>query len=171
MTSDDGSRVWIDNNLIIDNWYGHAPLAQSKTLELSAGYHLIKVEYFQHVGGMTAQLAIASPDDADKWQGEYFDNPNLEGSPVVRISSSDLNFNWGAGAPDAALPTDHFSARWTRLMNFAPGSYRFTATADDGIRVWVGDTLLINQWHDEQPTTYAADIYLNGNYPVRVEVL
>lgn len=169
MTSDDGSRVWIDNEQIIDLWYDHAPLTRARTKDLPAGYHLIRVDYYQNQGGMTAQLTVTPPGVFPDWMGEYFDNPYLLGAPRFRVNNVDINFNWGTAGPDPRVPVDNFSVRWTRLYTFAPGTYQFTATTDDGMRVLVGDSLIIDKWFPQSPTTYTAVISLNGTYPLRVE--
>lgn len=168
-TSDDGGRVWLDNDLIIDMWFDHGPLTRAKTREFAPGYHLIRVEYYQHLGGMTSQLTITPPGTFPDWMGEYFDNPYLLGEPRVRVNNVDINFNWGTGSPDPRIPPDNFSVRWTRLYTFPAGSYTFTATADDGVRVWVGDVLAIDGWFPQQAKTYTNTLYLNGVYPLRVE--
>ncbi len=168
-TSDDGGRVWVDNALVIDLWYDHRPLTRSYTTDLAAGYHLIRVEYYQTDGSMTSQLLISPNDEFPDWMGEYFDNPYLLGEPRYRVNDTDINFNWGSSAPDPRLPADNFSVRWSRLVNFAPGTYTFTATADDGIRVWVGDTLVIDAWMPQQPRTFVNSVFLSGTQSVRVE--
>ena len=76
----------------------------------------------------------------------------------------------GDGRPDPAVDKDAFSARWKRTVNFAAGTYRFTATMDDGMRVWVDDSLIINSWWDSQVHSISYDIYLNGgNHQIKVE--
>jgi PA14 domain len=170
MTSDDGGRLWIDGALLIDMWWDHAPLARATTLSLTAGYHLVRMEYYEHTGGAQAQLAITSSASYPDWKGEYYDNQVLAGSPKLTINNAAINFNWGTGSPDPLIPSNHFSARWTRNQWFDAGTYKFTATADDGIRVWVGGTVLIDQWHDQPPTTYTLIITLPaGESPLRVE--
>lgn len=168
-TSDDGGRVWLDNELIIDMWYDHGPLTRARTRQFTSGYHLVRVEYYQHEGGMTSQLTITPPGTFPDWMGEYFDNPYLLGEPRFRVNNVDINFNWGTGGPDPRIGVDNFSVRWTRLYTFAASSYTFTATADDGIRVWVGDILVIDGWQPQQARTYTNTLYLNGTYPLRVE--
>lgn len=168
-TSDDGGRVWLDNDLLIDLWYDHGPLTRAVTRELGVGYHLLRVEYYQTTGGMTSQLTLTPPGVFPDWMGEYFDNPYVLGEPRYRVNNVDINFNWGSGAPDPRVPAENFSVRWTRLVNFAAGNYTLTATADDGIRVWVGDTLAIDGWVPQQAKTYVKTLYLDGTYPVRVE--
>lgn len=168
-TSDDGGRVWIDNELVIDMWYDHMPLTRAVTKEFAPGFHLVRVEYFQNSGGMTSQLTITPPGAFPDWMGEYFDNPYLLGQPSYRVNDTEINFNWGSGSPDARIPSENFSVRWSRLYNFARGNYNFSATADDGIRVWVGDTLAIDGWVPQQARTYTNTLFLDGTYPVRVE--
>ncbi|MEZ4770945.1 MAG: PA14 domain-containing protein [Caldilineales bacterium] len=47
------------------------------------------------------------------WRGDYFDNPNLAGEPVLQRVDNSLSMNWGSDAPAPGLPVDGFSARWT----------------------------------------------------------
>jgi hypothetical protein len=168
-TADDGGRVWLDNELVIDLWYDHEPLTRAVTHDLAEGYHLIRVEYYQNTGSMSSQLTITPPGTFPDWMGEYFDNPYLLGEPRERRNDPALNFNWGSGAPVSRLAPDNFSVRWTRREHFAAAGYTFSATADDGIRVWVGDILVIDGWVPQQARTYTRTLYLNGTYPVRVE--
>jgi hypothetical protein len=65
---------------------------------------------------------------------------------------------------------DNFSIRWTRVVSLAAGTYRFYAHVDDGVRLWVDEAILIDQWHDSQATTYSADIPLaDGTHSLRME--
>jgi hypothetical protein len=66
--------------------------------------------------------------------------------------------------------SDNFSVRWTGTFNFDAGPATFTATADDGIRVWVDGALIIDAWVDQAATTYQATTTMTaGNHIVRVE--
>jgi PKD repeat protein len=98
------------------------------------------------------------------WRGEYYNNPHLSGDPVLVRNDVSVNFDWGTGGPASGLPGDNFSVRWSRGLSFAAGSYRFYARVDDGVRLWVDGTLLIDHWHDSAPTTYSADVYLSGGW-------
>jgi hypothetical protein len=50
------------------------------------------------------------------------------------------------------------------------GTYTFTATADDGIRVWVDGVLIIDAWKNQAATTYTATRTLTaGDHQVKVE--
>src|SRR5205823_14856144 len=80
-----------------------------------------------------------------------------------------LNYDWGIGGP-AGVPPDNFSARWTGRFNFAGGSVTFTARADDGVRVYLDGTLIIDGWKDQSATTYTATRTVTaGEHEVKVE--
>lgn len=54
--SDDGVRVWVDNNLIIDHWQEQALVEYRSTVSLPSGAHDVKVEYFENAGGAIMQF-------------------------------------------------------------------------------------------------------------------
>ena len=100
---------------------------------------------------------------------EYFGNIGL--TPPARRTACEtaINYNFGAGGP-AGLPTDNFSARWTGRFSFAAGTFMFTVRADDGVRVFVDGTLVIDGWRDQPATTYTATRTLTaGEHEVKVE--
>ena len=47
LISDDGSKLWIDDQLVIDNDGQHPAVEVSNTVDLNGGIHAIRVEYFQ----------------------------------------------------------------------------------------------------------------------------
>jgi PA14 domain len=50
------------------------------------------------------------------------------------------------------------------------GSHTFTATADDGVRVYLDGTLVIDQWKDQSATIYTASRTVTaGNHELKVE--
>ena len=102
---------------------------------------------------------------------EYFTNMALSGDPaLVRCEDAPFAYNWGAGSPDASIPADLFSASWTGDFDFDAATYTFTARADDGVRVWVGDELIIDGWINQAPTTYTAEVELTaGSHNVVME--
>jgi hypothetical protein len=64
--SDDGIRVWVNGQLVINNWTDHAPTTNtSAAIALTAGTrYTIKVEYYEHTGGATARLQWSYPGQA-----------------------------------------------------------------------------------------------------------
>lgn len=62
VTSNDGSKLYIDNNLLVDNDGEHGTKEMSNSLSLEKGRHLIRIDYFQS-GGQKTLLAAYSSDD------------------------------------------------------------------------------------------------------------
>jgi hypothetical protein len=125
--------------------------------------------------GLFAAIALllggggrAQAQDA-QWLGQFWNNRDFAGSPAVTRWENSIDFNWGGGSPDPRIASDNFTARWTRRVNFAPGTYRFTATMDDGMRIWVDGRLIMDHWSESQEHTQIADVALNGNHDIRVD--
>ncbi|MGJ3238625.1 MAG: SH3 domain-containing protein [Anaerolineae bacterium] len=101
------------------------------------------------------------------WSGVYYNNNSLSGSPVISRIDQTINFNWGAGPPtgfESLLPPDNFSVRWSSLETFdQPGTYRFTASADDGVRVIIDGTTVIDNFQANNGLTLnTADVNITA---------
>lgn len=103
------------------------------------------------------------------WQGDYFDNPNLAGEPVLQRVDDSLSMNWGSDAPDPSLPADGFSARWTTRAPFAGRRYAFTVSADGGVRVYVDGQIVIDRWTPQPGQASGSIDLLPGDHDVVVE--
>ena len=174
--ADDGIRVWLDDTLVIDAWRDQSPTEYRQTRSVSSGTHRIRVEFYEHGGGATAQFRWerASQDadcSADQYRAEYFENISLTGNPrFVRCEDWPINHEWGSGGPGNGVGNDNFSVRWTGSAHFDGGNYTFIARADDGIRVWLDDTLVIDAWRDQSPTVYRQTRSVSsGTHRIRVE--
>ena len=102
----------------------------------------------------------------DRWKGEYFDNTDLSGDPVMirDDGGGSLNKNFGEGRDDSvcAPGPDNFSVRWTRKVNFiATNVYRFSVTADDGVRLYIDGDKKLDHWNVTAGTD-TVDVLLNG---------
>jgi hypothetical protein len=170
-TSDDGMRVYVDGGLIINEWYDHSTKTVSVDKALSGGHHLVVVEYYENSVEAVARLTWAPVSGITNWRGAYFTNKTLSGAPALVRDDAQINFRWGTGSPaPGVIGKDGFSVRWTRSLNLAAGSYRFSMTVDDGGRLWVNGHLLIGAWKDQAPRTYSGVIYLPGGaVPVKME--
>ena len=65
--SDDGVRVWVNGNLVIDNWTDHAPTTNnSGRVNLTAGQRVsVKVEYYENGGGAVMRLRWQPPGSSN----------------------------------------------------------------------------------------------------------
>ena len=65
LTSDDGSRLYIDGQLVVDHDGLHGAEPKEGAVALTAGYHALRIEYFEAGGDQVLQLAWRTPDAAD----------------------------------------------------------------------------------------------------------
>ncbi len=172
VTSDDGIRVWVDENLILNQWHVHPPQTFTTEAYLGSGHHQIKVEYFEETGLAVAEVswALKGQTPITHWKGEYFNTMTLGGTPALVRDDASIDFDWGSGSPaPGTVNADHFSVRWTQTVDLSADMYTFSLTVDDGARMWVNGHLLVDAWYDQPPTTYSDDIYLPGG-PVTIEI-
>jgi hypothetical protein len=168
---DDGVRLWVDDQLVIDAWHDHSEHEVTGELALARGTHTIQVAYYERTG--EARIAVwweqVSVTSYPDWKGEYWTNSGLSGAPALVRNDPSIDFDWGLGAVAVGLPVDNFSARWTRELFFEPGVYRFFAWADDAMRFYLDDQLILNEWHGFEDQVYVATIPLSGPHRLRVE--
>jgi hypothetical protein len=265
--ADDGIRVWLDGNLIIDQWHDQGYTEYRVTRSVSAGDHDVKVEYYEnggaarvffkweqqtgctpgangvvlyehpnyqgrcvtftgddndfnndnfndmassirfvgsyasgweavvyehtYYGGVSSTFRGDDPDFGNdtighdrassiriqqstcpnQYKAEYYNNRYLSGSPTfVQCENWPIDHDWGGGGPGHGVGNDNFSARWTGRAHIAAGTYTFIGGADDGIRVWIGGNLIIDQWHDQGYTEYRVTRNVSdGDYDIKAE--
>lgn len=102
--------------------------------------------------GLAPDRAAAQTDTS--WAVEYYNNVSLSGAPALTAQVPGVGFNWTDTAPAAGLPADFYSVRYTAVLNLNSGVYQISTRADDGVRVYVNGTLLINEWHVSSGLTY-----------------
>jgi hypothetical protein len=56
--TDDGVRLWVDNQLVIDAWYDQPATQHAVTRNLTQGYHLVQMEYYQHLVTAEAHFQV-----------------------------------------------------------------------------------------------------------------
>jgi hypothetical protein len=172
VTADDGVRLWVDDQLLIDQWRDQAATTYTAQTYLGAGHHLVKVEYYENAGDAVINVSWtkAPRPTTGSWRAEYFNNKSTSGSPALVRNETEINFNWGNSSPaPGVVAVDGFSARWTQSPELPRGSYRFNMTVDDGARLFVNGHLLIDAWKDQAPSSYSGDIYLPGG-PITIQL-
>lgn len=126
---------------------------------------------------------IAIP--ANGWIAEYWripHRPNIAGQPlapalptdppfVVRVDTA-INFDWGLGPVDPRYPADTSGiyARWTRRLPFDGGTYHFTATVDDGVKLFLDGVSRMESWIEQSATPHSVDVTLTpGQHVVEMQ--
>lgn len=103
-------------------------------------------------------------------QAEYYANKFLQGEPAMTRVDSAVSFDWGWSSPAANIPVDGFSARWTGfLQTDRSGKYIFAIRGDDGVRLWINDELVINQWYDHPAFVYNYEMNLEAGVDYKIK--
>jgi hypothetical protein len=168
----DGVRVWFDDTLVIDEWHTGTDTTYAGDIQIADGaWHTVRIAYYHQTGRAEIQVSWEALMTYTGWKGEYFSNKDLRGQPVFVRDDSALDFEWGLGSPGPGLAKDSFSVRWTKSVDFAAGSYVFYAVVDDGVRVWLDDWKVLDQWQDGIRRTYTAGFegLSAGRHTIRVE--
>ncbi len=106
------------------------------------------------------------PSKTGGLMGEYFNGKNFDKLMFTRIDST-VNFNWGLEQPHELINNDNFSIRWSGWVNIEqPGSYSFTTKNDDGVRMRIDDSVIIDDWYSHPPKVNVGNIYLDKGWHV-----
>jgi hypothetical protein len=174
ISSDDGSRVFLDGALVINNDGVHGMQERSATRTLTVGYHRLQVEFFEGTNtaglefrwsgpGISKQLVPASAlwqaGDPPLYQSglraEFFDyTTSLSAIPDLSTRTADVVRTdariayTSVSTAWAGLPAtmaDTFASRHTGWLKVdTAGSYTLFVSSDDGSRVYLNGALLIN---------------------------
>ena len=115
---------------------------------------------------------LVAPGGPRGLRGEYFNNDELHGEPALVRTDERVDFHWGEGSYAENSPVDHFSVRWTGY--FVPSvddDYRFYVSADDGVRLFINDERVIDDWqrHGETLDIYSTHMEPGKPYKIRLE--
>lgn len=103
--------------------------------------------------------------------GHYFNNKNLTGVSVIRIDTF-VNFLWSGSPGVSGIGADNFSVRWTGCIKPGQtGEYLFTAAGDDGFRLKINNTTIVEKWSDHATVTLnkVVDLVADSVYNITME--
>ena len=170
--ADDGVRVFVDNTAAIDKWIDQGPADNTADVPVTAGAHTIKVEYYEHGGAALVQASYTRPTcSGTQWEATYYANTALTGPATASRCEGDISYDWGAAGPGVTgIGVSNYSVRWSKTETFDAGHVGLTATADDGVRVYLDGTRVIDQWRDQGATTFTATVPVTeGSHVITVE--
>ncbi|TDV47858.1 family 16 glycoside hydrolase [Actinophytocola oryzae] len=156
LTSDDGSRMRLDNNLLINNDGLHGSTPVEATVSLTTGYHGFKIEHFDRAGGQQVTLEWRPPGASG-----FSVVPNSVLSTdagVVRVTAPGRKeCEGGADTPGDGLPLTGVHPDLT-LTNLRPNGFQPQVTGMD----WLPDgRLAITTWGGSN--NVLGEVYLLSN--------
>ena len=126
--ADDGIRVWLDGDLILDAWRDQSPTEYRVTRDVSAGEHEVRVEYYENGGGALAEFRWERAGVSDQCSGAPI---SLEQGVEGRLSNSTPSVTYCLRASRGQI----ISARMFALGNDGLDPY---------LRVWTPDGQLLD---------------------------
>jgi hypothetical protein len=167
-----------DNFDDVDNATGGTPQLETTyqldTLELGTTYYW-RVDEFDGANTIKGDIWSFTTGDASVGgiKGEYFNNLDLVGPPVLSRIEPGIDYNWGGTPPGPGVDAPLYSVRWTGLLNVPYSeNYTFYLNVYSAVRLWVADQLLIDNWMaHHMAIEYQARIDLEvGTVPIIVEI-
>ncbi|MGW2786306.1 ricin-type beta-trefoil lectin domain protein [Streptomyces populi] len=156
LTSDDGSRLLIDDQVVIDHDGLHGPDPKDATVNLTAGPHALRIEHFERDGGQQITLSWKPPGATG-----FTVVPNSALSTdagVVRVTAPGRKeCETGADSPGDGLPLTGVHPDYT-LTDLRPSGFQPQVSAMD----WLPDgRLAVTTWGGSDNT--AGEVYLLSN--------
>jgi len=106
-------------------------------------------------------------------KGDYYSNQlrTFIDPPKLTRTDATVNFDWGTGAPDPTVSADSFTVRWTGIVQPRfTDNFSFYTYSDDGVRLWVNNQLIIDNWTDHGPTENIGSIPLTAGQPYQIKM-
>ena len=143
LRSDDGSELFIDDKLVIDNDGLHGAEDKDGTVQLTAGMHALRINFFEAGGGQELRLSWKRPGDS-----AFSIVPNSALSTdagIVRVTAPGSKECEGdVDTPGDGLPLDSVNPAYN-LVNLRPAGFEPKVTGLE----WMGDDLLVLTWGDD----------------------
>ncbi|MFF3559114.1 PA14 domain-containing protein [Streptomyces sp. NPDC002574] len=128
------------------------------------------------LGGLVTLAPQASAADVtcatNVYKRTFYKNTALSGSPARTDCDSAVSESW-SGSPAAGMPSNNFGVRWSVTRDFGSGGpLTFTASATDGVRVYLDGVRKIDLWKSTGDTARSKSVNLtvpSGKHTLRVD--
>ena|GEM_PF-669331 len=190
-----GVRVWLDGQRILDQWREQPGEYYSTVVPLTAGQKYdLRIEHFSTSKEAKLRLlwssasqrksvipaAALTPSQPARpagakpvhgLLGTYFSRADCSSEVLKRVDAQ-VNFDWADKPAALGVPTEDFSVRWTgQVQAQHTENHTFHVETDDGVRVWVGDKQVIDEWRQQATTVVSLPVPLTAGqfYPLTIE--
>jgi beta-glucosidase len=120
----------------------------------------IPAEYLQPPDGYTGPGLL----------GRYYANREFAGDPVLVRVDRQINFDWGSHGPKG-VADDYFSVTWEgKLIPPQTSLYALAIGSDDGSRLFLNDSLLVDNWGQHGVVVRMAFVTLRAGEPVNIRI-
>jgi hypothetical protein len=142
--SDDGIRLWIDKQLLIDNWTGHSMAVDSGSIFLVSGEMVpLKIEYYNGLYGGSLKVTWRVPDGEETILDTR--NASLPGSGEKGLFAQ----YYDGTDLDDFIHSDTASSINFSIAELSIHNKRYSRLQSDFVVQLPGGTYTLN-WHDPQ---------------------
>ncbi len=165
--SDDGSRLYVDDQLVVDNDGLHPAIEKAGVVTLAAGEHDIRVEYFEKAGGDSLEVLWSGPGVVKEVLPEAIFVPPVAPQLAAALSVDKMQFELFEGTfstvaemnglvPDTVGATDVFDldiaagvnrygVKYSgKLQVDVADTYSFSVASDDGAQLFIDGAIVID---------------------------
>jgi beta-glucosidase len=145
LTSDDGSRLYVDGQLVIDNWRDQAANTETAVLHLVGGAaHQIKVEYYENGGDALVSLGWSAPGEQDPGITAAVAAAKAADAAVVVVGEISSE---GSDRASLALPGTQ-DALVDAVVKANPNTVVVLNTGGPVLMPWIGDArAVLEMWY------------------------
>jgi hypothetical protein len=158
------------------------PGTSEQRLELVyTGKSFIDYKGVSHKAGESYPLSFVKFDLAMDWNVKFFpfnkdtEDPRTsfaayekQADAATLVFRRDRLDYTGYGKFEKGVPNNHFGTVANGTFTIKPGEYFVDVTADDGVRVWLDDKQIVDEWHYQAPTLYTKKMKLGGTHTLRI---
>jgi len=168
--SDDGSKLYIDKKLAVNNDGLHGFKGKDGSATLAHGQHHVKIEYFQKGGKAGLVVLYKAPrtksfrtlkseiglkmlqhplerglKEEIYYGGKNSRIPNLNKKPDSMRIVKNVNYKLTKANFPGFTKADNFAVRWSGELSISRGgSYKFKVMSDDGSRLFLNGKSIVN---------------------------
>jgi hypothetical protein len=134
-------------------------------------YSVVAIDAAGNTSAAATATAVVPASAPAGLTGTYFDTATFTTQKLMRTDPT-VNFGWGTGSPGKTIGADTFSVRWTgRILPTAAGTWTFYTDSDQGVRLWIDGTLVVDDWtaHTLREKKATATLTANQAHDVRID--
>lgn len=106
------------------------------------------------------------PGTGEGLSGKYYNSLIFGGTPTLTRTDANINFNWSTGTPGSGIGQDNFTACWSgKIVPCYSENYTFRTYSDDGVRLTINGTTVVENWTDHAQTYNTGSIDLVAGQP------
>ena len=103
LVADDGVRLWVDGAILVDAWKDQSATTYTARRTLTAGAHVVKLEYYENWGKAVARLSWSAGSSPPLAQGDTTPPTTPTGLAASGIAQTGLSLSWNASSDNIGV--------------------------------------------------------------------